>query len=647
MRRAAVVVLLAGVSLLLLSSGASAHALLRSSVPASGAQLDRAPDAVTLVFTEDPEPSLSVIHVLDVSGASFEKGRPQPVPGDRAALRAAVRELPKGVFTVTWRVVSRVDGHVTAGSFAFGVGVPVIGAPISTNVVPKTPPPSGLEMAGRLMLFLGLIGIIGGAWVALSAFRTPPDPVVRLAAWSVAFAAAGVGLLGLEQWRASSGSGAGFAIFLKSPVGRALVWRAVALVLAAVALLTARRTGGTAQRRWLWLAVASGAGLVYAHVSAGHAGAASPRVAEILAQWVHVVAASVWVGGLAALLAGVRGAPDEEKASAVRRFSTVAAFTIAIIAATGVVRALGELNRWSDLWTSGYGIVVIVKSGLILLLASLGAVNRYRNVPRVGSDLGGLRRVSRVEVVVGVVTLAAASVLASLAPPAPAKAATVEQAGIVTAGADFATTVRVRLTVNPGTAGPNRFELRLTDYDTRRPLTDAKVTLRFRYLDDPRIGGSTLVLARAGSVYRSDGLNLSIAGRWRVGVLIERGTNSLEIPLQIATACVTRAIPGDPVIYVVTIGSGTAQGYVDPGRAGFNEVHVTFFDASGNEQPVPALPAIRGSTGDRLLPLVARRLGAGHFVADAQLTAGVWRFDFSADAKGVALRGCYSDTVRA
>jgi copper transport protein len=647
MRRVAVVVLLAGAGLLLLSPAASAHALLKSSVPASGAQLDGAPGAVTVVFTEDPEPSLSVVHVLDASGAAFEKGRPQPVPGDKKALRVAVRDLPKGVFTVTWRVVSRVDGHLTAGSFAFGVGVPVVGAPPSTNVVPKTPPPSGLEMAGRLALFLGLIGIIGGAWVALKAFRTPPATVVRIGAWSAGFAAVGIGLLGLEQWRASSGSGAGFAIFLKSPVGRALVWRAVALVVAAGALLAARRTAGTAQRCWLWVAVAAGAGTVYAHVAAGHAGAASPRVVEILAQWVHVVAASVWVGGLAALLFGIRGSPDDDKATAVRRFSTSAAFAIAIIAATGVVRAFGELNRWSDLWSSGYGIVVIVKSGLILVLAGFGAFNRYRNVPRAGTDLSGLRRVSRVEVGVGVVTLAAASVLASLAPPAPASAAAVEKPGIVASGTDFATTIRVRLAVTPGTAGPNRFELRLTDYDTRRPIADAKITLRFRYLDDPRIGGSTLVLARARSVYRGEGLNLSLAGRWRVGVLIERGTNTLEIPLQIATACVTRAIPGDPVIYVVTLTSGMAQGYLDPGRAGFNEVHVTFFDASGNELAVPALPTIRGSSGERLLPLVSRRLGSGHFVADAQLTAGVWRFDFSADAKGVALRGCFSDTVRA
>jgi copper transport protein len=421
MRRVGAVLMLAVASLFALAPGASAHALLRSSVPASGAQLDRAPGAVTLVFTEDPEASLSVVHVLDSSGTSFERGRPQAVPGNPKELRVAVGALSSGVFTVTWRVVSRVDGHVTAGSFAFGVGVPVgTQTPSSQTAVPKSPPPSGLEMAGRLFLFLGLIGIIGGGWIALNAFRTPPPPVVRLAAVASAFAAVGIGLLGLAQWRASSGSDVGFTVFLTSPLGRALIWRAAGLVAAAGGIIATRFTAGRLRRATLWVAVAGGAGIAYAHVSAGHAGAASPRVAEILAQWVHVVAASVWVGGLAALLAGLRGAPDEEKAAAVRRFSTVAAFALAIVAATGIVRAFGQLHRWSDLWSSGYGIVVLIKSALILVLAAFGAVNRYRNVPRVRTDLEPLRRVSRVEVGVGLITLAAASVLASFAPPASA-----------------------------------------------------------------------------------------------------------------------------------------------------------------------------------------------------------------------------------
>src|SRR2546423_125441 len=156
MRRVAVAFLLAAAGTIALAPASSAHALLRSSVPASGAQLDHAPDAVTIVFTETPEPSLSSIHVLDTAGNTYEKGRAQHVPSDRHALRVALKPLTKGVYTVAWRTVSRTDGHATGGSFAFGVGVPAINVSQGGPPVPRSPPTSWLEIVGRFGLFVGL-----------------------------------------------------------------------------------------------------------------------------------------------------------------------------------------------------------------------------------------------------------------------------------------------------------------------------------------------------------------------------------------------------------------------------------------------------------------------------------------------------------
>ena len=643
MRRAVVAFLLAGAGMIALAPAANAHALLRSSVPASGAQLDHAPDAVAIVFTEIPEPSLSSIHVLDTAGNPYEKGRARPVPSNRHALRVDLKPLAKGVYTVAWRTVSRTDGHATGGSFAFGVGVPATNVSHAGPAVPRSPPTSWLEVAGRFGLFVGLLGIIGGSWVAAWAFLSPPRAVRRFAVLSWFAAAIGLLLLAEAQRRAA---GASLGDLLATPLGRALEWRAAGLAGAGVMLTFATIWKGSA-RRWLSLCAVAGAGFAYAHVAAGHAEAASPRIVEALAQGVHVVAASAWVGGLAALLLGLRGVHDETKVAAVRRFSTTAAFLLAIVAATGIVRAFGQLHRWSDLWTSSYGVVVILKAALIVVLAGLGAVNRYHNVPRARTSFYGLRRISRAEVTVGVVTLAVAALLASLAPPPP-KAAAAEPAGVVVSGADFGTTVRVRLSAIPGTAGPNRFEVRLTGFDSGKPITDAKVTLRFTFEDDPRVGQASLPLTRAGDVYRADGLTLSLAGRWQVSVLIERGTASLEIPLELATRCVQSPIGGTPTIYVVTLAGGdVAQGYVDPERAGKTEVHLTFFDAKGNELPVPGTLTWRGSSGDRLVPLVPRRLSAGHFVAGATLAAGPWRFDFAATGKdGSALRGCFTETLQ-
>jgi len=643
-RRLFAVALLAGAGVFALAPAAEAHALLSSSEPAAGATLSTAPSEVTIHFTEPPEPTLSTIHVLDTSGTAYEKGKAKPVPGDARALRVALKTLPTGIYTVAWRTVSRADGHVTAGSFAFGVGAtPKPGSATSGPATPRAPPTSWLEIVGRFGLFIGLLGIVGGGWVGAAAFASPPANVKRFAMLSWVAGVIGLVLLAEAQRRAA---GASIGDLLATPLGQALEWRGVALAGAGAALAIAALSKRFA-RFWLWGMAAAGAGLAYAHVAAGHAEAASPRLFEVAVQWVHVVVASAWVGGLAALLLGIRGVVDTERFAAVRRFSTTAAFLLAIVAATGIVRALGQLHRLSDLWDTGYGVAVDAKAALIVVLAGLGAVNRYRNVPRAATSAEGLRKISRVEVSVGVVTLAVAATLASLAPPPP-KALAAKSAGVVVSGADFGTSVRVRLSAVPGTAGPNRFQVRLTAFDTGKPIINAKVTLRFDYEDDPRVGEAQLVLARKGDVYQAQGLAMSLAGRWKVSVLVERGTSSLEIPLEIATPCVQTPIAGTPTIWVVDLGGGNvAQGYVDPERAGKTEVHVTFFDSKGNELPVAGAVTWHGSSGETLVNLIARRLSAGHFVADTTLAAGPWRFDFSAAGKaGQNLRGCFTETLR-
>ena len=115
---------------------AGAHALLRETDPAAGSSLDQAPRRVVLTFTERPEPGLTSIAVLDTGGQPVQRGEGAPVEGEPLQFAVGLGDLADGTYTVSWRVVSRDDGHVTAGSFAFGVGVP---APAATPR-PRRPP---------------------------------------------------------------------------------------------------------------------------------------------------------------------------------------------------------------------------------------------------------------------------------------------------------------------------------------------------------------------------------------------------------------------------------------------------------------------------------------------------------------------------
>ncbi len=77
-----------------------------------------------MTFGENPDPKLSLVRVLDSNGHVVPGvSGVQPVPGKPLELQVALSTpLAKGVYTVNWRSVSAVDGHVANGAFAFGVG---------------------------------------------------------------------------------------------------------------------------------------------------------------------------------------------------------------------------------------------------------------------------------------------------------------------------------------------------------------------------------------------------------------------------------------------------------------------------------------------------------------------------------------------
>jgi hypothetical protein len=95
------------------------------------------------------------------------------------------------------------------------------------------------------------------------------------------------------------------------------------------------------------------------------------------------------------------------------------------------------------------------------------------------------------------------------------------------------------------------------------------------------------------------------------------------------------AVAGLPTIYTVHLSAGrTVQVYLDPGKPGSDDVHVTFFDAAGNELPVPSALMALGPAGGQLSPLTPRELEPGHFVATTTLAVGSYSLSISGSAPG-------------
>lgn len=573
-----------------------------------------------LALSERPEVSLSEIEVRGAGGHPEQRGHARSPGGDPLTLEVPLRRLGKGVYTVNWKVISAIDGHLTEGSFAFGVGVSPSGAAQGEGTSSESG--SRLELLARWAFLLGVVALIGGAVAAVARFGGAGDLALAAAGWGLAVA--GLALLA-EAQRAAAGSS--FGELLDSSVGVALVWRAAALAAAGLALLAAWREP-RARRPALGLAALAALGLVVAHVDAGHARAVewAARFAAP-AQVAHFAAAGVWFGGLAALLLGFRGASRAARERAVRRFSTLALACLVLVSATGVLRSAEELTSWGDLLHTGYGLAVLAKVGLVAAIVAIAARNRP-GAGRLGAeDLDALRRRSKLELAAAAAALGAAALLGTLSPPLSAQAG---PDGLRVSGADFGHTVRVELTAASADPGPNLLTARVEDYDSGRPIAAEGVTLRFDPLDDLGAQPSSLELEkRPDGTYSASGSNLAFDGRWEVDVSVERGRGTVEVPLELDLPVPEQFvsvldIPGSsqPPVYTMQTNNGYIRISPKPGHTGPGHIYLSAFTVFETLLPIDRVVITAASDGNPPRQLPVRRLASSRFLADVDFEPG-------------------------
>ena len=543
MRRLVAPALLAGLWLLATGPAAAAHGSLRASDPAGGTWVARPPHAVTLRFSEAPDPTLSSIRVLDAGGRAVAGGRPQRVPGRPLELRMPLHGLRNGTYTVSWRTISAVDGHPTAGTFAFGIGGGGLVLPPAQAVAAAraTPPPAPLAVAGRWAYYWGLTLLLGAAAAGLLVFdrRLPgrPAPLLGLA---VLAAAAGLAAMVVA---ARADAGVSFGDLLGSTTGAWLAWRTILLAGAAGATVGLLLAGPGKARPLVVVGLAAAGGMLV-HALAGHAaGPSSLRLLNLAAQWAHLLAVGVWIGGLAWLLAGLRGRARTDRRAVAVRFSKLAGASVAVVVVTGLARSVDELGGWRALLGSGFGRALGVKLALFSGLLLLGAVNRYRLVPALQVTArrratGRLRRSVRGELWLAAGVLLAAALLSELPPGATSVAAAARppaQRQLLRAtGTDYATSVRVTLTVSPGAAGPNSFAAAVSDYDTGTPLPVERVELTGTPMARPDLASARLKLVKgADGSWQGKGQLLSIGGRWSLVTIVEAAGGGVTVPLEL------------------------------------------------------------------------------------------------------------------
>jgi putative copper resistance protein D len=271
-----------------------------------------------------------------------------------------------------------------------------------------------------LKMIVSLAGgmVIGGLAVALFALPpgTPADRILNLVLgagiiWTLSL----VGyiiftyftVVGAEL-NIDEGFDANFGFFLTdTSLGR--------LLLIATGMSVVATTVVAIVRRPFWLAVAFLVAVASAWPFAemSHSGATANHGLALNALVLHIVFVSLWTGGLAtSVVAMVVGA---NRADVLRRYSSIALLSIAIVSITGVASAMIRIGNVENL-VSEYGIIVLLKAVATVILALLGARWRRVLIPRLDS-VKGVVGFAVVETAILGVVVGLATGLARTAPP--------------------------------------------------------------------------------------------------------------------------------------------------------------------------------------------------------------------------------------
>src|SRR5262249_22352186 len=139
-----------------------------------------------------------------------------------------------------------------------------------------------------------------------------------------------------------------------------------------------------------------------------------------LADWVHLSAACLWLGGLIQLALVMWPLAPELRRTAVLRYSRLAPILIPVLLPAGVYPSGLPLPQVSALWTPGYGHVLLVKIALVSVALAWGGLHHVIAGPLVERDSPVVSKLSRSllgEASVGMAVLLAAAILVDSKPP--------------------------------------------------------------------------------------------------------------------------------------------------------------------------------------------------------------------------------------
>ncbi|MBJ6363903.1 copper resistance protein CopC/CopD [Paenibacillus sp. MAHUQ-46] len=504
---------------------AHAHATAESMVPEPNTQMNESPPKVEVHFNEQIETGIGGIQVLDSTSKPVTENK-HTVSENRKEISLELPKLGEGVYTVSYSIVS-ADGHPVSGSYIFVVGNPPNARDASAFDLHKQLGHSGhgatTEVTvSELLLYLSR-GLYYAAlllstglmlWYGMLRNKTEVHRKLfgKWGLWTIR----GLLIVSLfyvfihaRELMEGQPTSDWAKLFTKTEVG--ISWL-ILLVLALLGFLVLK--SGSAIIKILWAAA-----LLVLEGFNGHAAAYEPKWYALLLDIVHLAGSAIWAGGLAFLLVlWLEERKDAGRFAAA--FSRVAWISIVVLTITGLLSTFLFLPDLSYLFYTSWGILLVIKTVLVLFVIVTGAFLRFR-VRRGDLPSGTLLKVdvglmAAIIIVVGIFTYIS---------PLPANTPFSKHV----MGTDKHFTLRI----TPNVPGENRFTVKIWLPEKSGEATEPKrVKLLLRSLDKPDLGAIEVPVEPykdeeidafpdfTKSTYQAKGPFIPFPGKWMAEVRI-------------------------------------------------------------------------------------------------------------------------------
>ncbi|QWG66705.1 copper resistance protein [Bacillus mycoides] len=523
MQRLGAWLLIACVLIILIPKSASAHAYVVKSNPTENETLKKAPSIVKIEFDEDIQvSSFNTLFVRDTSGKRVDLKDAHIDKKNKKILEAGLKEnLKNGLYSIQWKAIS-ADGHPIQGFIPFRIGLAEAGTDdIKVEEMGYVPQIDMIMERGVLYTSFSLfLGVLFFNLIMYKGNATPVQSRSKRIIWIALFGIF-ISLLFNLPLQAKINADVSWLeafdpILLKETLQLSVfryVWITQMVLISMLMIVTyfAVKSERLSSFKVWSIPIVLFIGLLVMKAFNSHAYGLKFKEIAVVMDFLHLFAASLWIGGLSSIVLLLRKEDDKWTMywDAIKRFSPWATGTVIVILLTGLFNSTFFIPTIHSLFDTKYGLALLAKILLFVCMGILGIIHYVKGRMRAQRRLGAT---VKVEFIIGIIVFVIVAFMTNVqTPPMP-------PTGPFTESKQLDNGYELTLHVSPNKVGQNTFHITLKD-ENGQPVTDMEqIVLTTQSLDMNMGKGSFKVSAVSPGEYEAEGMYINMTGNWNIQV---------------------------------------------------------------------------------------------------------------------------------